>query len=88
MQDCCTPRHKTHIMYNGNLSSAQTNAYLNLLISRELLSAEKGKYGTTEKGLQFLSAYDQVDSILRMPTQPIRERKNHQVLNASQPLIF
>ncbi len=65
--DCLLPRGKTHIMYKGNLSFSQTNAYLALLISQGLLSQENGKYETTEKGRKFISAYNDLGKIVGAP---------------------
>jgi predicted transcriptional regulator len=67
MSECLVPRHKTHIMYNCNLSFDQTNTYLRLLIPPKLLSRENGTYQTTDKGLRFLSAYDELSKIIGMP---------------------
>ncbi len=70
-QNCLSPRYKTHIMYKNNLSFAQANAYLSLLISLGLLTQENGKYGTTEKGRQFISAYDNLGKIMGLPAPSI-----------------
>ncbi len=70
VQDCQLPRGKTHIMYKGNLSFAQTNAYLTLLTSLGLLSQENGKYETTDKGRQFISAYNHLNKIIGTPINP------------------
>ena len=71
VQDCLIPRNKTQIMYKCNLSFSQTNAYLGQLTSMNLVFKQEQKYETTDKGLQFLSAYNQVDRILKMPASPI-----------------
>ena len=70
-QNCLSPRCKTHIMYKNNLSFAQANAYLSLLISLGLLTQEKGKYGTTDKGRQFISAYNNLGKIIGLPAPSI-----------------
>ena len=71
VQNCLTPRRKTHIMYKNSLSFAQTNAYLNLLISLDLLTQENGEYETTDKGRQFISAYNNLGKIMGLPTLSI-----------------
>jgi predicted transcriptional regulator len=70
MQNCLLPRGKTHIMYKGNLSFTQTNAYLSLLTSLRLLSQTDSKYETTDKGRQFLSAYNELGKIIGIPAPP------------------
>jgi len=75
MQDCLSPRGKTHIMYKGNLSFAQTKAYLSLLTSLGLLSQENGKYETTDKGRQFVSAYNHLGEIMGIPATSIMGMK-------------
>jgi len=75
MQNCLSPRCKTRIMYLGNLSFVQTNAYLSLLISLGLLSQENGKYETTEKGRQFISAYNHLGEIMGIPAPSITGMK-------------
>ena len=67
MQNCLLPRGKTHIMYNGNLSFTQTNSYLSLLTSLKLLSQTDSKYETTDKGRQFLTAYNELGRIIGTP---------------------
>ena len=68
VQECCVSRRKTHIMYKGNLSFSQANMYLERLLSSGLIVSENGRYRATEKGLEFLSAYRQLISMLQAPT--------------------
>jgi predicted transcriptional regulator len=68
MQDCLLPRCKTHIMYKGNMSFTQINAYLSMLISLGLLSQVDGKYETTDRGRQFISAYNSLGEIMGKPS--------------------
>jgi len=60
---------KTQLMYGANLSFAQLNYYLSFLISTGLLETvqEGGKliYKTTSKGLEFLTNYEKIISLLR-----------------------
>lgn len=60
---------KTHLMYGANLSFAQLNDYLLFLISTRVLKTvkEDGRlvYKTTSKGLEFLTNYEKIISLLR-----------------------
>jgi len=67
MQNCLLPRSKTHLIHKGNLSFAQINDYLSLLTSLELLSQQNGKYETTDRGREFISAYNHLDKIIGIP---------------------
>jgi predicted transcriptional regulator len=75
MQNCLSPRSKTHILRKGNLSFAQTKAYLSLLTSLGLLSQQNGKYETTDKGRQFISAYNHIDKIIGTPAPSLTGMK-------------
>ena len=61
---------KTRIMYNAYLSYAQLKEYLSVLTENGLLEYQDGekKYKTTEKGLQFLKAYEHMNEM----TGPMR----------------
>jgi predicted transcriptional regulator len=67
MQACLLPRGKTRIMCIVKLNFTQANDYLSQLTSLGLLSKEKGKYGTTVKGRQFISAYNYLCEIIGIP---------------------
>jgi predicted transcriptional regulator len=71
VQNCLSPRGKTYIMCKSSMSFAQANAYLNLLISLGLLARENGKYETTDKGRQFISAYNNLGRIMGLPAPSI-----------------
>jgi predicted transcriptional regulator len=62
--DCAT---KTEIMYKVFLSHEQLKEYLMILTESDLLryDGETHTYKTTEKGLRFLQAYNQIDRILK-----------------------
>jgi len=75
MKECLLPQCKTHIMYKGNLSFAQTNAYLTMLTTRGLLTHDNGRYETTAKGRQFISAYNQISEIMGTPTPSMTRMK-------------
>lgn len=56
---------KTKIMYKAYLSYAQLKEYLSMLVEKDLLSYSQTEaiYTTTEKGLEFLKAYEQMPDI-------------------------
>ena len=60
---------KTQIMYKANLSFAQLNEYLRLMLKIRLLSKlnHNGKevYATTEKGLDFLQRHGELAEMLK-----------------------
>lgn len=59
---------KTQIMYKANLSFAQLNEYLSLLLGLGLLKTKKqGQktiYKTTNKGIRYLRSYEELKTIL------------------------
>jgi predicted transcriptional regulator len=62
---------KTRIMYQCNLSFRQLRVYLNFLVKKEFLSfhalnENPGSlmFVTTEKGLDFLEAYDSLQAVI------------------------
>jgi predicted transcriptional regulator len=75
MQTCLLPRGKTRIMCKVKLNFTQANAYLSQLTSLGLLSKENGKYETTEKGRQFISAYNHLGKIIGIPEQSLTGMK-------------
>jgi len=56
---------KTKIMYNAYLSYAQLKEYLSVLLENGLIEhiASNNTYRTTEKGIKFLRAFDQIDKL-------------------------
>jgi predicted transcriptional regulator len=58
---------KTEIMHKVFLNHDQLQEYLMLLIESDLLSYDSTThtYKTTEKGLTFLQAYNQIDQTLK-----------------------
>ncbi len=60
---------KTQIMYRANLSFAQLNEYLSLLLDLHLLetvkTTEKTLYKTTDKGLRYLQSYREIRELLK-----------------------
>ena len=65
---------KTQIMYRANLSFAQLNEYLNLLLDLELLqeSAENDKrvFKVTGKGARYLKNYYKIKKLLEKTDEP------------------
>jgi predicted transcriptional regulator len=60
---------KTQIMYRANLSFAQLNEYLDVLLNVKLVglmeNKEKNVYKTTPKGLQYLQNYREIIELLK-----------------------
>jgi predicted transcriptional regulator len=60
---------KTQIMYRANLSFAQLNDYLSLLVELKLLETitndKKTTYKTTKKGSKFLDNYKEIVLLLK-----------------------
>jgi predicted transcriptional regulator len=60
---------KTRIMYRANLSFTQLNDYLGFMLETHLLEKirRNGKdiYRSTEKGLDFLERYHQIQELMR-----------------------
>lgn len=60
---------KTQIMYRANLSFAQLNEYLSLLLDLNLLrtvkNSERTTYKTTDKGLRYLQSYKAIRELLK-----------------------
>jgi predicted transcriptional regulator len=60
---------KTHVMFKANLSFAQLNQYLSLLLDLNLLelkeSNERVVYKTATKGMRFLEGYKQIQELLK-----------------------
>lgn len=57
---------KTKIMYKAYLSYTQIKEYLSFLQENDLIKYEEGAqvYIITEKGLQFLHAYDEISELV------------------------
>jgi predicted transcriptional regulator len=60
---------KTQIMYRANLSFTQLNDYLRFVLRINLLDKiivnDKEMYKTTDKGLDFLQRYHEINELLR-----------------------
>ena len=67
---CTKPQLKTRVMYDVNITFNQFGSYIALLQSQGLLTRNENRYATTEKGVQFVNAFAQLQSILSGSTLP------------------
>lgn len=78
---------KTQIMYKANLSFAQLNEYLSLLLEIGLLrTVKKGQktfYKTTRKGTKYLESYTEIRDLLEKEKQ---NKSNNSPIFLSKPL--
>ncbi len=65
---------KTRIMYSCNLSYRMNGNFLNYLLEARLLR-EGNSFHTTDKGLQFLRAYQTLELLLDSKIQTIVKRR-------------
>jgi len=76
---------KTQVMYKANLSFAQLNEYLKLLLDLKLVEAynsdERRLYKTTSKGLRYLQSYREIRELLK-------KEKEHNPKTNSAPLYL
>jgi predicted transcriptional regulator len=60
---------KTQMMYRANLSFAQLNEYMKLLIDLKLLDIPESNvrkvYKTTSKGMRYLQSYREINELLK-----------------------
>ena len=82
LQTCLSPQCKTRVMCKVKLNFTQANEYLSQLTSLGLLSQEKRKYKTTDKGRRFISAYNHLGEIIGIPHLSLTRMK------ALSPLAF
>lgn len=78
---------KTTIIYKVNLNFNRANKYLNLLLSKGLLTKEgliNTRYITTTKGIQFLKHYEEIKKI---ETELLNEFQKLQVYFGLNPSI-
>ena len=61
---CDQQKAKTKIMYSINLNYEQLKRHLRSLTAQGLLSINKGKYATTQKGYRFLSLFAELHDML------------------------
>lgn len=76
---------KTQIMYRSYISYSQLKGYLNLLEQRKLIffNAPAKYYTLTEKGLQFMNAYDRIHELV-----PNAEERDRTIQEAPVPEVF
>ena len=60
---------KTQVMYRANLSFAQLNEYLKVMIDLKLMevikNSERTVYKTTQKGMRYLQSYREIRDLLK-----------------------
>jgi len=63
---------KTQVMYRANLSFAQLNEYLKVMLDLKLMEAVKNSertvYKTTQKGMRYLQSYREIRDLLKKET--------------------
>jgi predicted transcriptional regulator len=57
---CREPRKLTHIMQSCNLNTPTAKKYLDLLVSKNMLSLNDDHYKTTEEGLKYLELIEDI----------------------------
>ena len=67
---CVKPQVKTRIMYNTNITFKQFEIYATVLKSHDLLIHETNRYTATEKGLQFINAFNRLQSTIEDLSTP------------------
>jgi len=77
---------KTQVMYRANLSFAQLNEYLRLLLDLKLLelvgNTEKNIYKTTSKGVRYLQSYRKIRDLLK------KEEENNDPKNGNSSVFL
>ena len=72
---------KTQVMYKANLSFAQLNEYLKLMLDLNLLnlSDNSGKhvYKTTSKGVRYLESYRKIRDLLKKEDESLTPRNGN-----------
>jgi len=77
---------KTQVMYRANLSFAQLNEYLHLLLDLNLLELsgnnQKNVYKTTSKGIRYLESYKKIRELLK------KEEENNNTKNGNSSIYL
>ena len=72
---------KTQVMYKANLSFAQLNEYLRLMLDLDLLelsrNSERNVYKTTQKGLRFLESHKKIKELLKKEDESLTPRNGN-----------
>jgi predicted transcriptional regulator len=63
-------------MYQANLSHQQLVKYLEVLITKNLLSVKNGLYFTTDQGAAFIQKFTEIQSIMDENTQRLSSSSN------------
>lgn len=87
---CMKPQLKTRIMYDVSITFNMFGSYAALLESQGLFAQEGNRYVTTAKGLQFINAFIQLQSVLGgsdLASSPNRLTKVRQEVT-KPPLAF
>jgi predicted transcriptional regulator len=64
LQRAVTGAKKTWLLYSANLSYSQHQKYISTLVELGLLSKMNGLYTTTQKGMDFITSYETLTSLL------------------------
>lgn len=64
LQRAVTGAKKTWLLYSANLSYSQHQKYISTLVELGLLSKMNGLYTTTKKGMDFITSYQTLTSLL------------------------
>ena len=71
---------KTQVMYRANLSFAQLNEYLKLMLELKLLetmkNTERTFYKTTTKGMRYLQSYREIKDLLKRERSTSNDQNN------------
>lgn len=77
---------KTQVMYKANLSFAQLNEYLRLLLDLKLLELtgdnQRNVYKTTSKGVLYLESYKKIRTLLK------KEEENNNPRNGNSSVYL
>jgi len=72
---------KTQVMYKANLSFAQLNEYLHLMLDLNLLefskNTERHVYKTTQKGVRYLESYRKIKELLKKEDESLTPRNGN-----------
>ncbi|MCJ7771061.1 winged helix-turn-helix domain-containing protein [Candidatus Bathyarchaeota archaeon] len=64
LQRAVTGAKKTWLLYSANLSYSQHQKYISTLVELGLLLKNNGLYTTTQKGMDFITSYQKLTSLL------------------------
>jgi predicted transcriptional regulator len=71
---------KTQLMYRANLSFAQLNEYIKILVDLGLMSIDNNSqrtvYRTTQKGMRYLQSYREIKDLLKKERHSVPNGNN------------